>query len=205
LDFASRIWRNDSEEMMEKREFIVVAASVAGLSVISACTTTGPGGSDPATRRQAIDGNVDAALARLHTQISGSKELVSSARGVLIFPSVVSAGFIVGAASGEGTLRESGKTTGYYRMTEGSVGLLAGAQSQAVFVLFMTPQALQQFKDSRGWTAGVDASVTVINVGANAAIDTRTVQQPVVGFVMTNAGLMANLSLNGSRITRLDL
>jgi lipid-binding SYLF domain-containing protein len=190
---------------MQKREFIVMAASVAGLSVISACTTTGPGGSDPAARRQAIDGNVDAALARLYTQISGSKELVSSARGVLIFPSVVSAGFIVGAASGEGTLREGGKTTAFYRMTEGSVGLLAGAQSQAVFVLFMTPQALQQFKDSRGWTAGVDASVTVINVGANAAIDARTVQQPVVGFVMTNAGLMANLSLNGSRITRLDL
>ena len=190
---------------MQKRQFIVMAASVAGLSVISACTTTGPGGSDPAARRQAIDGNADAALARLYTQINGSKELVSSARGVLTFPTVVSAGFIVGAASGEGTLREGGKTTAFYRMTEGSVGLLAGAQSQAVFVLFMTPQALQQFKDSRGWTAGVDASVTLINVGANAAIDARTVQQPVVGFVMTNAGLMANLSLNGSRITRLDL
>ena len=191
---------------MEKRELIVAAMSVAGLSLLTAaCTTTGAGSADSVTRRQAIDGNVDAALSRLYQQVNGSRELVNTARGVLIFPTVISAGFIVGAASGEGTLREGGKTTGYFRMTEGSVGLLAGAQSQAVFVLFMTPQALQQFKDSRGWTAGVDASVTVINVGANAAIDARTVQQPVVGFVMTNAGLMANLSLNGSRITRLDL
>ena len=190
---------------MHKREFIVLAASVAGAAALAACTTTGPGGGDPAARRQAIDANVDAALARLYSQIKGSHELVSTARGVLIFPSFVSAGFIVGAASGQGALREGGKTTGFYRMTEGSVGLLAGAQSQAVFILFMTPQALAQFKASRGWTAGVDASIALVNVGATATIDTQTAQQPVVGFVMTNTGLMANLSLNGSRITPLDL
>lgn len=190
---------------MQKREFIVMAASVAGLSVIGACTTTTPGGSDPAARRQAIDANADAALARLYSQIKGSQELVNTARGVLTFPSFVSAGFIVGAASGQGVLREGGKTTGYYRMTEGSVGLLAGAQSQAVFILFMTPQALAQFKASKGWTAGVDASIALVQVGATAQIDTKTAQQPVTGFVMTNTGLMANLSLNGSRITPLDL
>jgi len=190
---------------MQRREFIVMAASVAGLSALAACTTTTPGGADPAMRRQAIDGNVDAALARLYEQVNGSRELVNTARGVLIFPTVVSAGFIVGASSGEGALREAGKTTGFYRMTEGSVGLLAGAQSQAVFVLFMTPQALDQFKASRGWTAGVDGSIALINVGATARVDTQTVQQPITGFVLTNAGLMANLSLNGNRFTRLDL
>jgi lipid-binding SYLF domain-containing protein len=191
---------------MEKRELIVAAVSVTGLSVLSAaCTTTGAGSGDPATRRQAIDGNVDAALSRLYQQVNGSKELVNTARGVLVFPTVVSAGFIVGASSGEGSLREAGKTTAFYRMTEASVGLLAGAQSQAVFVLFMTPQALSQFKASSGWTAGVDGSIALINVGATARIDTQTVQQPIVGFVLTNAGLMANLSLNGNRFTRLDL
>ena len=191
---------------MEKRELIVAAVSVAGLSVLSAgCTTTGAGSADPATRRQAIDGNVDAALSRLYQQVNGSRELVNTARGVLIFPTVVSAGFIVGASSGEGALREGGKTTAFYRMTEGSVGLLAGAQSQAVYVLFMTPQALAQFKSSSGWTAGVDGSIALINVGATARVDTQTVQQPITGFVLTNAGLMANLSLNGNRFTRLDL
>ena len=49
------------------------------------------------------------------------------------------------ARSGQGALRVAGKTASYHRMTEGSVGLLAGAQSQAVFILFMTDDALNRF------------------------------------------------------------
>ena len=90
-------------------------------------------------------------------------------------------------------------------MTEGSVGLLAGAQSQAVFVLFMTSDALARFEASKGWTAGVDGSIALITVGADARITTQTAQQPIVGFALTNAGLMATLSLNGNRFTRLDI
>ena len=169
------------------------------------CTTTSSGRSDPETRRQAINAGVDNSLQRLYNQAPGSKELVASARGVLVFPNFVSAGFIVGGASGEGALREGGKTTGFYRMTEGSVGFLAGAQSQALFVLFMNQEALNGFKSSKGWTAGVDGSVTMINVGANASIDTRTAQQSIVGFALTNGGLMGNVSVNGSRVTPLSL
>ena len=117
----------------------------------------------------------------------------------------MSGGFIVGASHGQGALRKGGTTTSFYSMTEGSVGLLAGVQSQAVFVLFMTQQALDSFERSSGWTAGVDGSITLISVGANASVTTQTVQQPIVGFVLSNAGLMANLSLNGNRFTRLDL
>jgi lipid-binding SYLF domain-containing protein len=94
---------------------------------------------------------------------------------------------------------------GFYRMTEGSAGLLAGAQSQAVFILFMTEEALRRLETSSGWTVGADASVSMINVGANARITTQTARQEVIGFVMTNAGLMGSISLNGNRITRLDL
>jgi len=90
-------------------------------------------------------------------------------------------------------------------MTEGSVGLLAGAQSQAVFILFMTEEALKRFTASSGWTVGVDASVALINVGADARVNTQTGQQPVIGFVMTNSGIMGSLSLSGSRITPLNL
>jgi lipid-binding SYLF domain-containing protein len=102
-------------------------------------------------------------------------------------------------------MRQAGKTSGYYRMTEGSVGFLAGAQSQAIFILFMTDVALNAFKASSGWTAGVDGSVTMINVGASASVDTRTAQQPIVGFALTNGGLMANVSVNGSRVTPLSI
>lgn len=156
-------------------------------------------------QRKAIDSAVDSALSRLYQEAPGSEEIVASARGVLVFPSVISAGFIVGGAQGQGALRRGGKSTGYFRMTEASVGLQAGTQSQAVFILFMTQDALDRFEASRGWTAGVDGSLSLLTVGANARVTTQTAQQPIVGFVLTNAGLRANVSLNGTRITPLDL
>ena len=192
---------------MDKRRFLTAGASIAALTVVTAaCTTTGGDSAAPAAdQRQAIDAGADSALSRLYQQARDSQELVSRAQGVLIFPAVVSAGFIVGGGGGRGVLRKGGKSVSYWRMTEGSVGLLAGAQSQAVFVLFMTSDALKRFEDSKGWTAGVDGSISLITVGADARITTQTAQQPIVGFVLTNAGLMASLSLNGNRFTRLEI
>ena len=191
---------------MNKRKFITGGVSLAALGILGAgCTTTGGSSGDPAARRQAIDAAVDSALSRLFREARGSQEIVASARGVLVFPSVVSAGFIVGGSHGQGALRKEGKTTNYFRMTEASVGLLAGAQSQAVFILFMTQDSLNRFEGSRGWTAGVDGSIALLSLGANAQVTTQTAQQPIVGFVLTNGGLMANVSLNGNRVTPLDL
>lgn len=191
---------------MNKRVFLVVGASIAALAVFSTgCTTSDGGSGDPATRRRAIDADVDRALSQLYDQARGSHELVSSAKGVLVFPSVVSAGFIVGGTHGLGALRMGGATVRYYSMTAASVGLLAGAQSKSVFYLFMTDDALRRFEASSGWTVGADASVALISVGANAQVDTRSVQQPVIGFVLTNSGLMANLSMDGTRVTPIDL
>jgi len=191
---------------MNKRNFIAGGASVAALALLgTGCTTTGGASGDPAAQRQALNAQTDNALARLYREARDSEALVQQARGVLVFPSFISAGFIVGGASGQGVLREGGKTVSYHRMTEGSVGLLAGAQSQAVFILFMTDDSLSRFKSSNGWTVGADAGVTMLTVGADARITGRTAQQPVVGFVLTNSGLMGSLSLNGSRITPLNL
>ena len=191
---------------MNKRQLIAGSLALAGLSVLSAgCTTTSGASGDPAAQRQAIDSATDSALSRLYREARGSEELVRSARGVLVFPSFVSAGFIVGGASGQGVLRVDGKSASYHRMTEGSVGLLAGAQSQAVFILFMTEDALNRFRSSSGWTVGADASVALLTVGADARVTTQTAQQPVIGFVLTNSGIMGNLSLGGSRITPLNL
>lgn len=191
---------------MNKREFLVAGASVAAFSIVSSgCSVSGPGSGEPAEQRKAIDAEVDRALSQLYSQAKGSKELVSSARGVLVFPNVISAGFIVGGTTGTGALRKGGKTARYYRLTGGSVGWLAGARSSAVFYLFMTDDAVKQFEASSGWTAGTSASVAAISVGADAQIDTRNVKQPVIGFVLTNAGLMANVSLDGSRITPMDI
>ncbi len=190
----------------QRRDVLIAGAGLAVLTVAAAgCTTTSGTSGDPAAQRQAIDAAADSALSRLYAQQPGTRELLASARGVLVFPSFVQAGFIVGGGSGQGVLRKGGKTAAYFRMTEASAGLLAGAQSQAVFILFMTEEALKRFEASSGWTVGADASVSMINVGANAQITTQTARQEIIGFVMTNAGLMGNLSLNGNRVTRLSL
>ena len=190
-------------KIMNKRHFL--AALMGVLVLATGCTTMGPGTSDPATRRQNIDSGVDNALANLYRQDAGSQQLVNRARGVLVFPSVLEAGFIVGGWRGDGALRKGGKTVSYHRTTGGSFGLQAGAQSTAVFLLFMTDDALARFESSRGWTAGVDASVTLVTVGANAQLTSATSQQPVIGYVLSNQGIMAGVTVDGSRVTRLQL
>jgi lipid-binding SYLF domain-containing protein len=122
---------------------------------------------------------------------------------VLVFPSVISAGFWVGGQYGEGALRVGGRTAGYYSTVAGSFGLQIGAQSKALIFLFMTQEALDKFLGSQGWAAGADATVAVLNVGANGAVDTSTATSPVEAFVLTNAGLMAGVSLEGTKISRL--
>lgn len=187
---------------MDKRTFLTGGL----LSVLAAaCTTTSNTSGDASAKRGSINASVDSALTRLYAQAPGSREMTAKAKGVLVFPAVVSAGLGIGGSYGQGALRVGGRTEGYYSTTAASVGLLAGADSKAVFVLFMTQDALDKFRASKGWTAGADASVTMLKVGATAAIDTQTMQQPVVGYALSNAGLMANLSLDGTKVSRLDL
>lgn len=189
---------------------LLALASAAALAIgsITGCstTTTGPdSGGSPAAKRHSIDAEVDAALSRLYAQDPTSRELVAKARGLLVFPSIVSAGFVVGGSYGEGALRIRGRDERYYKTTAGSVGLLAGAESKSVYLLFMTQDALDKFMASDGWTVGADASVALINVGANASVDSATAKQAVIGYVLTKGGLMANLSLEGTKITPLVL
>ena len=189
---------------MTTRRLLIAAGSLALLT--SACTTTSrSAAADDASKRQSIDAAVDGALTQLYAQVPSAQPMVAKAQGVLVFPSVISAGFIVGGSYGQGALLERGRNRGYYSTATGSFGWLAGADSKAIYVLFMTEDALERFKASKGWTAGVDASVTMVRVGASLNIDTQTAQSPVVGFVLSNGGLMANLSLDGTKITRLML
>jgi lipid-binding SYLF domain-containing protein len=188
-----------------KRRLMCAGAGLAVMTATVGCTTTSGSAGDPAARRKEIDAAADSALSRLYREAPGSQELVGSARGTLVFPTVVSAGFIVGGSRGNGVLRKGGRSTRFYTMTEASVGLLAGAQSQAVFILFMTEEALRRFEASNGWTVGADGSIAFIGAGADARVTTQTARQDIVGFVLTNGGLMASISLNGNRITPLVL
>jgi lipid-binding SYLF domain-containing protein len=192
---------------MKSKLFAVASAAALVVGSITGCstTTTAPGGSDPIAKRQSIDASVDSALARLYAQDPPSRELIGKARGVLVFPSIVSAGLVVGGSYGQGALRVRGRTAEYYSTAAGSVGLLAGAESKAVFLLFMTDESLDKFRASKGWTVGADASVTLVTAGANAQVDSKTAQQAIIGYVLTNGGLMANLSLEGTKITPLTM
>ena len=198
---------------MQRRDFLLKTASLAATGlVVTGCTTTATTtattntNAEAAKRRREIDSSANATLERLYTTVKGSRDVVTKSNGILVFPSVIAAGLGVGGQYGEGVLRaRGGEELGYYSIASVSVGLQIGAQSKAIIFLFMTPDALTKFRNSKGWAAGVDASVAVIKVGANGEIDTTSVVGPVVAFVLTNTGLMANLTLEGTKITRLNL
>ena len=79
----------------------------------------------------------------------------------------------------------------------------AGIQKKSQVILFMTEEALKKFQNSAGWTVGVDGSVALAKLGVDGSIDSNTLQQAVIGFVFSNEGLMYNLTLEGTRITRI--
>ena len=153
--------------------------------------------------RTEIDAQSREALARLKEQTSAGAELASRAAGVLVFPKVLKGGLVVGGEYGEGQLRVGGVPTRYYRLASASVGFQLGVQQKSVVILFMTPESLEHFRRSKGWKAGVDASVAIATLGAGDQIDTETARKPVIAFVFSNKGLMYNLTLEGSRITPL--
>jgi lipid-binding SYLF domain-containing protein len=151
-----------------------------------------------------IDVSVDVALERFHRNVKGATEFSTVAKGLLILPNIVKAGFFVGVEYGEGALRVGGKTIDYYNIAAGSFGLQIGAQKKDIIIAFMTDEALKQFRISSGWEAGVDGNIAFIDVGAGERIDTHTVRDPVVAFVFDVKGLMADISLKGTKFTRLN-
>jgi lipid-binding SYLF domain-containing protein len=150
-----------------------------------------------------IDIRVDVALEKFEKDVKGGKEFLKSAKGVLVFPSVIKAGFGIGGEYGEGAMRIKGKTVEYYSTAAASIGFQIGAQSKTVLLVFMQDKALKGFRGSSGWEAGVDGSVALVELGAGGSIDTTNVKDPIVGFVFGNKGLMYNLTLEGSKFTKI--
>ena len=112
--------------------------------------------------------------------------------------------FIFGGEYGEGVMIVHGKPAGYYNLVSASFGFQLGVQERSVIILFMTPQALEQFRATAGWKVGVDGSIAIITVGAGGSIDSSKITSPVVGFILDPKGLMYNLTLEGSKMTRIS-
>jgi len=151
-----------------------------------------------------IEVSVDVALDRFYKEVNGARDFAKHAKGLLILPGVIKGGFIIGGEYGEGALRIGGKTVDYYNIVAGSWGLQIGAQKKDIVIAFMTDEALKSFRAGEGWEAGVDGNVALLDVGAGERIDTTTLKDPIVGFVFGVKGLMADISLKGSKFTKLD-
>ena len=151
-----------------------------------------------------IDSEANKALVVFREDVNGAEVFLDQAAGYLIFPRVIKVGIGLGAESGEGALRVGGQTVAYYRTTAGSIGFQLGAQAKSIVIAFMTKESLQKFRDSSGWKVGVDGSVALIDLGAGKTIDSNNIKDPVVGFIFGSKGLMYNLTLEGSKFSKLD-
>ena len=152
---------------------------------------------------QEIDIKVDATLKQFTNEVKGGGEFLRKAKGILIFPTVLKAGIGIGGEYGEGALRVAGKTADYYSTAAASIGFQLGAQSKSIVIVFLKNDALKTFRNSSGWKAGVDGSVALVEWGAGEDINTTDIKDPIVGFVFGNKGLMYNLTLEGSKFTKL--
>ena len=157
-----------------------------------------------AAAAEEIDASANVATRRFYKQVDGAEEFVRSAKGLLIMPGVKKAAFIIGGEYGEGALRIGGKTVDYYNIVSGSVGFQIGVEAKDIIIAFMTQEALDGFRASSGWEAGLDGNVALITIGAGERVDTRTIKDPIVGFVFDVKGLMADISFKGAKFTKLD-
>lgn len=177
--------------------------TLLGIGLLLTCGLPGAKTARAETAKE-IDVSVDVALERFFKDVKGAREFAQTAKGMLVLPGVVKAGFVVGGEYGEGALQIGGKTIDYYNIIAGSFGLQIGAQSKDIIIAFMTDEALKSFRASEGWEAGVDGNVALLNVGAGERIDTNTLKDPIVGFVFGVKGLMADVSVKGSKFNKLD-
>jgi len=151
-----------------------------------------------------IDDDAVAALRALYDRTPSARVLGEKAAGILVFPNIVKAGFLVGAQFGDGTLFRGGRKVANYRSIAGSYGFQAGAQTFGYAMFLMTPAAIEYLDKSGGWEVGVGPSIVVLDEGAARNLTTTTMQSDVYAFVFDQKGLMAGAGIQGSKITRVN-
>ncbi len=180
---------------------VLTAVLAAFISMFSATLISG---SAHAADTAQIDVMANASLDKLYAENGSVAELSKSAVGLLIFPEIVKAGLGVGGEVGDGVLRIGDAADGYYRTLSLSVGWQAGFQTYGYVIMFMTQEALDNFKSKEGFKLGVDGSVAFVDAGATVDVDTTSIKADTIGIVFDESGLMANATVKGSKITRLD-
>ncbi len=179
-----------------------IQTMVALLAVLTATSFSSAAGA--AVDPWSIDAGVQSSLQSFYAEHPGNRDLVTKAAGVLVFPRVTKAGLGIGGEGGHGALVVDGSTVGYYKMSGASVGATIGVAHRAEIILFMTPEALYKFQRSAGWTIGADVGVAVASKGAGGDYDSETMRKPVIAFVLGEHGLIADVSLLGTKITKVE-
>ena len=167
------------------------------------CTSVLPTSASRAATAREINGESRAALQQLYNSVPAARRAGDSASAVLVFPSILKAGFVFGGQRGEGTLFSRGKTVGYYSTTAASYGLQAGIQKFGYALFFMTEHDLAYLRKSGGWEIGTGPSVVIVDKGMAKSFTTTTLQKGVYAFAFEQKGLMAGIGLQGTKITRI--
>ena len=177
----------------------------AGLLVLALAVTTSMNARPAvAASTQELNRDANEALTKLYASNPGARALERRAKAVLIFPTIIKAGFLFGAQYGDGVLRRRGKTVGYYNTVAASYGYQAGLQTFGYVLFFMSESALKYLDQSDGFELGAGPSLVVLDAGKTAAFSTTTIQSEIYAVIFDEAGLMAGVGLQGSKISRID-
>jgi lipid-binding SYLF domain-containing protein len=177
-----------------------VAVGAVALTGASASLVAAPAW---ALNREKLTARGQEALGELEGSEPRARRISRHAVAVLVFPSILKAGFVFGGETGDGVLFEHGHANGFYNLSGGSWGLQAGGQDFAYALYFMNHKALHYLQRADGFQVGTGPSIVVVNKGAGAEADSTTVSQDVYAFPFNQKGLMADLTLQGTKITRI--
>jgi len=151
-----------------------------------------------------IDASVRESILQFNKLNPTHAELARKAAGILVFPRVTKGGVGIAGEYGEGALRLNGKTTSYYSVSSASIGLTLGVAKHSEVIMFMTQESLDKFIASKGWSIGADTGVALVSKGAGNDYDSQTLKKEILGFVYGEKGLIADLSLEGSKVNKID-
>jgi len=184
-----------------KRNSRVLTFVLSGLVAAAALTPLRPAA---AASAEEIRRNSAAALESLYAKETAAKLLGEKATAVLVFPSIVKGGFMVGGQLGEGSLWKKGKVVGYYASAAASYGLQAGIQTFGYALFFMNDEALKQLDNTRGFELGIGPSIVVVDAGVAKSMTTNTLTDDIYAFIFSQKGLMAGLGIQGNKITKIN-
>lgn len=176
--------------------FLATSLSVASLAVAGAASA--------ATSTEELNRDANQALQLLYSTNPAAASLGKSAKAVLIFPSIVKAGFVFGGAYGEGVLESGAKVDSYYNSFTGSWGLQAGGQSYGYVVFLMTNKAVGYIHRTHGWEIGTGPTVVIVDAGVAQNLTTSTLKNDAYAFIFDQKGLMAGVSIEGTKISRVS-